>query len=356
MQHGITTGTAVTIGLDLGDTTTEGCVLDASGAELERFRTRTTRARLVPTVARYPGARVILEVGSQSPWVSRALTAAGCDVIVANARRVRLIAENDTKSDRLDAALLARLGRLDPALLAPIQHRGEQAQRDLSLVRTRAGLVGIRTQLINRVRGVAKALGHRLVTCAAETFPARVRAHPDGATLPGVEVLLALLEQLTATIRQFDRELTTLATTRYPVTQVLRQVPGVGPLTALTYVLTLEDPARFPRSRTVGAYLGLRPKRRDSGAQRPELRITKAGDVLLRRYLVTAAHYILGPFGPDTDLRRWGLALASHGGKAAKKRAVVAVARKLAVLLHRLWVTGEVYEPLGYQARPGRAA
>ena len=167
MQHDITTGTAVTIGLDLGDTTTEGCVLDASGAELERFRTRTTRARLVPTVARDPGARVILEVGSQSPWVSRALTAAGCEVIVANARRVRLIAENDGKSDRLDAELLARLGRLDPALLAPIQHRGEQAQRDLSLVRTRAGLVGIRTQLINRVRGVAKALGHRLVTCAA---------------------------------------------------------------------------------------------------------------------------------------------------------------------------------------------
>ena len=172
-----------------------------------------------------------------------------------------------------------------------------------------------------------------------------------GATLPGITELLAVLEQLTASIRALDRQLATLATTRYPVTELLRQVPGVGPLTALTYVLTLEDPTRFPRSRTVGAYLGLRPKRRDSGAQQPELSITKAGDVLLRRHLVTAAQYILGPFGPDTDLRRWGLALAGRGGKAAKKRAVVAVARKLAVLLHRLWLTGEVYEPVGYPAR-----
>jgi len=129
-----------------------------------------------------------------------------------------------------------------------------------------------------------------------------------------------------------------------------------APLTALTYVLTLEDPTRFPRSRTVGAYLGLRPKRRDSGGQQPELSITKAGDGLLRRHLVTAAQYILGPFGPDTDLRRWGLALAGRGGKAAKKRAVVAVARKLAVLLHRLWLTGEEYEPVGYPALPRRAA
>jgi len=204
---------------------------------------------------------------------------------------------------------------------------------------------------INHGRGVAKALGHRLPACAAEAFPARVRAQAVGATLPGITELLAVLEQLTASIRALDRQLATLATTRYPVTELLRQVPGVGPLTALTYVLTLEDPTRFPRSRTVGAYLGLRPKRRDSGAQQPELSITKAGDVLLRRHLVTAAQYILGPFGPDTDLRRWGLALAARGGKAAKKRAVVAVARKLAVLLHRLWLTGEVYEPVGYRAR-----
>ncbi len=132
--------------------------------------------------------------------------------------------------------------------------------------------------------------------------------------------------------------------------ELLRQVPGVGPITALYYVLTIEDPSRFAKSRSVGAYVGLRPRQRDSGEQQPQLRITKAGDALLRRFLVSAAHYILGPFGPDTDLRRAGLRMSERGGNAAKKRAIVAVARRLAVLLHRLWVTGEAYEPLRREA------
>ena len=153
-----------------------------------------------------------------------------------------------------------------------------------------------------------------------------------------------------------DKEVERLSTERYQVTALLRQISGVGPLTALAFVLTLEDPARFAKSRSVGAYLGLRPRQRDSGGQRPQLRITKSGDALLRRLLVSAAQYILGPFGPDTDLRRFGLRLAEHGGKAAKKRAAVAVARKLAVLLHRLWVTGEAYEPIGYSEQHGQAA
>jgi len=230
MADGITTS-GITIGLDLGDRQTAGCVLDATGQVLTRWQVRTTRSGLQAAVAPWPGARVILEVGPQSPWVSRGLTAAGYAVVVANARRVRLIAESDAKSDRLDAEGLARLGRVDPALLAPIQHRREQTQRAL---------------------GVAKALGHRLPACAAEAFPARVRAHAAGPALPGIEELLAVLEQLTVSIRASARTLATLARTRYPVTELLQQVPGVGPLTALTDVLTLEDPTRFPRSRTVG--------------------------------------------------------------------------------------------------------
>jgi transposase len=158
--------------------------------------------------------------------------------------------------------------------------------------------------------------------------------------------LLTTIESLTQTIREMDREVERVCRERYPETALLRQISGVGPITALCFVLTIEDPSRFAKSRSVGAYLGLRPKQRDSGEQQPQLRITKAGDRLLRRLLVSAAHYILGPFGPDTDLRRAGLRMAERGGKAAKKRAVVAVARRLAVLLHRLWVTGEEYEPL----------
>jgi transposase len=277
-------------------------------------------------------------------------------VIVANPRRVRLIAENDSKSDGFDAELLARLGRVDPQLLHPIVHRGEQAQRDLVLLRARDGFVRARTQLVNQVRGFAKSLGTRLPRSSTEAFPRRVRCVASMDLFPGLETMLEMIERLTQEIRAMDREVERLCRELYPETKLLRQVKGVGPITALCFVLTLEDPSRFRKSRSVGAYLGLRPRQRDSGEQRPQLRITKAGDELLRRLLVSAAHYVLGPFGPDTELRRIGLRLAETGGQAAKKRAVVAVARRLAVLLHRLWVTGEVYQPLGYDASMAQAA
>jgi transposase len=347
---------ALTIGLDLSDKTTEACVLDAAGEVVERFRVRTTAPALERTLARYEPSRVILEVGTHSPWVSRLIPRLGHEAIVANPRRVRLIAEHDSKSDDFDAELLARLGRIDPNLLSPVVHRGESAQRDLVLLRSRDGLVRARSQLINQVRGFAKSLGTRLPASSAEAFVKRVRALASSELFPGLETMLAMTEQLTVEIRRMDREVERLCTERYPETRTLRQVKGVGPITALAFVLTLEDPHRFRNSRSVGSYLGLRPRQRDSGEQRPQLRITKAGDALLRRLLVTAAHYILGPFGPDTALRRHGLKLAECGGRAAKKRAVVAVARKLAVLLHRLWSSGEVYQPLGYGASLAKAA
>jgi transposase len=356
MGKRITTRGGLTIGLDLSDQTTEACVLDAAGEVVERFRVCTTTAALERALARFEPSRVILEVGTHSPWVSRLVTRLGHETVVANPRRVRLIAENDSKSDDFDAELLARLGRIDPNLLAPIVHRGEQAQRDLVLLRSRDGLVRARSQLINQVRGFAKSLGTRLPASSAEAFARRVRTLATNGLFPGSETMLAMIEQLTVEIRRQDREVECLCTERYPETRLLRQIKGVGPITALAFVLTLEDPHRFARSRSVGSYLGLRPRQRDSGEQRPQLRITKAGDALLRRLLVTAAHYILGPFGPDTALRRHGLRIAERGGKAAKKRAVVAVARKLAVLLHRLWVTGEVYQPLGYDASLAQAA
>jgi transposase len=158
--------------------------------------------------------------------------------------------------------------------------------------------------------------------------------------------LVRLVEMLSRSIEDYDQRIETLAAEKYPQTERLRQVKGVGALTSLAYVLTLESPERFAQSRDVGPYLGLVPKQEDSGDNQPQLRISKAGDEMLRRLLVGSAQYILGPFGPDTDLRRYGLRLCERGGKNAKKRAAVAVARKLAVLLHRLWVSGEVYEPL----------
>jgi transposase len=356
MSKGITAEGSLTIGLDLGDKYSEACVLDGSGEVLESFRVRTSQAGLDRAFARFAAARVVLEVGTHSLWVSRRLARQGHEVIVANPRRVRLIAESDAKSDEFDAELLARLGRLDPTLLCPIVHRGEEAQRHLVLLRVRDGLVRARTQLINQVRGFAKSLGTRLPSSSSRAFVRRVRDAVPGDLFPGLETMLGMIEQLTEEIRRMDREVERLCTERYPETEVLRQVKGVGPITALSFLLTLEDPNRFRRSRSVGAYLGLCSRQRNSGEQRPQLPITKAGDEFLRRLLVSAAHYILGPFGPDTELRRFGLRLAERGGKAAKKRAAVAVARRLAVLLHRLWITGEEYQPLGYDQEVAKAA
>lgn len=346
MEKHIIEGGGLTIGLDLGDRWSEGRVLDSQGEVIESFRVRTTEPAMDRQLSRYPRSRVVLEVGTHSPWVSRCVTRQGHEGIVANPRRVRLIAENDSKTDGVDAELLARLGRVDPSLLKPIVHRGAQAQKDRILLQARDGFVRARTQLVNQVRGLAKTLGTRAPACSTEVFAKRARASLPEDLFPGLSTLLETIEELTRTIREMDQEVERVCESRYPETALLRQVKGVGPITALCFVLTIEDPTRFAKSRSVGAYLGLRPKHRNSGEQQPQLRITKGGDRLLRRLLVSAAHYILGPFGPDTDLRVCGLRMAERGGKSAKKRAVVAVARRLAVLLHRLWVTGQEYEPL----------
>jgi transposase len=279
--------------------------------------------------------------------MSRWLQAQGYETIVANARQVQLIAASDRKHDRADAQLLARLGRADPALLRPIQHRGESVQRDRARLAVRDQLVRTRTDLINQARGLAKSLGARLPSCGTSVFARRVREQGyDDALFPGLQVLLELIEQVSRSIAEQDRAIEQCCAQRYPETQRLRQVAGVGPIAALSYVLTVEDPARFERARAMGAYVGLRPKLRDSGQAHPQLRITKGGDPYLRRTLVQSAHYILGPFGPDTALRRFGQRLKARGGRGAHKKALIAVARKLAILLHRLWSTGETDQPL----------
>jgi len=281
-----------------------------------------------------------LEAGTHSAWVSRLLREFGHETFVANPRQLRLIPGNVRKSDRADAEALARVARIDPKLLAPIQHRGPSAQLHLSALRTRDALVAARTKLVNHARGAVKAFGHRLPCCSANSFHRKAaESLPDGIRAALSEVL-EVIAVLTSKIGQFDRDIERVCRRVYPETQLLRQVAGVGPVTALTFVLTLEDPERFRHSRTVGAYVGLIPKTSASGKRDPELQITKAGDSALRRLLVTAAHYVVGPFGPETDLRRWGLSLAARGRKNAKKRAIVAVARKLAVLLHHVWRTG----------------
>ena len=273
--------------------------------------------------------RIAIEAGTHSPWVSRVLEECGHEVFVANARKLRLIYANKRKTDEIDAENLARLARVDPKLLYPLKHRGEDAQAHMAIVRSRQALVGSRTQLVNHVRGAVKSFGARLPKCPAVSFHKRAAAHIPEALWPALGPILETIGSLTERIREYERQLerrSPKSTTQE--TELLRQVEGIGPLTALTFVLTIEDPYRFVKSRTVGAYLGLVPASDRSGERDPQKRISKEGDETLRKLLVGSAHYILGPFGSDSDLRRHGEKIASRGGKNAKKRAAVAIARR----------------------------
>jgi transposase len=342
----------VTAGLDLGDKYSYLCLIDQhSGEVIEEGRLRTSPEAFRRRFAsEQPPMRIAIEAGTHSPWVSRVLEGCGHEVLVANARKLRLIYANKRKTDEVDAENLARLARVDPKLLYPLKHRGEESQAHMAIVRSRQALVGCRTQLVNHVRGAVKSFGGRLPKCPARSFHKNAPEHIPEALRPALGPILEQIGSLTQRIRDYDRKLEAISKEHYPETELLRQVDGVGPLTALTFVLTLEDPYRFEKSRSVGAYLGLVPATDQSGDRDPQKHITKEGDEMLRKLLVSGAHYILGPFGSDSDLRRHGEKIASRGGKNAKKRAVVAVARKLSVLLHHLWVSGEIYDPL-YKSR-----
>jgi transposase len=333
------------VGLDLGDKHSYVSILNQEGDLIEESRLPTTKASFNRKFSTLQNCRIAMEVGAHSRWASHLLKAFGHDVLVANARKLRAIYSNPRKGDRADAETLARLARLDPELLSPIHHRSPRAQADLSMLRSRDALVRCRTLLINHTRDIVKASGSRLPSCSADYFARKVEADIPEPLQPALMPILDSIASLTRQIKSYDREAEDLCDESYPETKLMRRISGVGPITALAYVLTLENPDRFHKSREVGPALGLVPKRDQSGDQDPQLRITKSGDTYLRRLLVNSAQYILGPFGPDCDLRRWGLKLAERGGKNAKKRAVVAVARKLAILLHHLWKTGEVYAP-----------
>ncbi len=337
---------AWTVGMDLGDRMSHFCVLNERGSVVERGKIQTTREGVRKRFGERTGMRIALEVGTHSPWVSRLLKELGHEVLVANPRKTRLIYENRGKQDPVDAEALARIARLDPKLLYPVEHRLESVAQDLAVLRARDALVRTRSLLVNHVRGAVKATGQRLKKCSTRTFSEKAVGEIPDEVREALSSVVTTIEVVSKQILVLDRRIRELGKTKYPETALLRQVGGVGPIVALAYVLTLEHPGRFGKSRAVGPYLGLVPARSQSGDCDPQLRITKEGDSLLRRLLVQAAQYILGPFGEDCDLRRFGQALSARGERNAKKRAVVAVARKLAVLLHRLWKSAEVYEPL----------
>jgi len=334
----------LTIGLDLSDRSFQFCELNAAGEIVDEGRLKLDRATLRKYLAAQPQARVALETGGQSAWVKQAIEELGHEAVVANARELQAVTGRSHRTDHHDARQLARLARVDRELLNPVQLRDARPQADLFVIRARALLVEVRTMLINFARGITKTTGQRLPSSVSHRFAERVREAVPEALRPALLPLLKVLEQVGEELDGYDENLEALASERYPETRWLRQAPGVGTLTALTFVLTVNDARRFAHSREVGPYLGLVPRRRQSGEQDPQMRISKCGDGYLRKLLVQCAHVVMGRFGPDCALRRWALEHA-RGGRTAKKRTVVAVARKLAVLLHRLWSREEVFEP-----------
>jgi transposase len=346
-----------TVGFDIGDRWTHVAVIGPDGELWAEDRIGSTEPEVRKWLSRLPASVVAMEVGTHSRWMAKVGRECGHTVLVANPRQLRLIYGGDNKHDRLDARNLARLARVDWRLMKPIEHRADEQQADLARIAVRESLVGMRTQAVNLVRGMVKAAGGRVPACSPEAFVEKAKDQIPEMLVGALSSMLEQIEELNERIRESDEIIEHVARTKYPEVMLLMQVNGVGWLTALTFRLTVGNPHRFERSRDVGCYVGLRPKRGQSGEQDPQLGITKAGNERLRTMLVNCAHFIIGPFGADSDLRRWGLKLAEQSrARGAKQRAVVAVARKLAVLLHHLWVSGEVYEPLRQSGKVVAAA
>jgi len=336
------------LGIDVGDRNCHLCVLDNDGKVQRRYVCRTERGPLAAELKELAcdGEPVvaILEAGQHSHWIAELSQEAGLDTIVANPRSVRIIYEGNRKSDRNDAEHLARLGRVDPQLLKPVTLRSTEAQAQMTVLRSRDVLVRTRRALINSARGLAKTVGARLPPCDADAFAVKVSECVPRGLEVALMPLLATVDDLTKRIRALDGEIRRRTKER-PEAKRLLEIQGVGDITVLAFMLVVGDPNRFSTARDIGPYLGLVPKRDQSGAKDPSLRISKAGNGFLRRLLVNCAQYIAGPHSPDSDLKRFANRIGP-AGSVDRRKAIIAVTRKLAVLLLRLWQTGQPYQAL----------
>ncbi len=332
------------IGIDLGDKNHVAVVFDENGSESTPRRIPNTSSSMEKFLSEYPGCTAVMEAGTHSPWISRLVESLGCTAHVGQPRKIRAIWDADDKSDERDARMLGRLYRFDAKMVPHVHHRGVQAQADLGVVKARKSLKEVRQKLINHARCTVKSFGERLGSCGAASFTEKTWAQVPAVLQPALKGVYSSIETLSTEIKEAEKEIHRLCR-RYPETQWLQQVPGVGPMTALSFVLVVEDPGRFAKSRDVGPFLGLTPRRDQSGECDKQLRITKSGDKALRTLLVNCATYILKDSSPDCDLKRVGLRICERGGNRAKKTAKIAVARKLAVKLHRLWMDEADYEP-----------
>lgn len=340
--------TTLTVGMDLGDKKHMIAIVDGAGNLVDKTSCSNTADGVKKFFSHFLeplNVTVVMESGTHSPWLSRLIESLGFKVLVGNARKLRAIWQSDVKDDSRDCEMLARIGRVDPSLLYPIHHRGKEAQADLSTLRARDALVSARTSLIGTCRGLVKSWGARLPKCSADSFGTAVVEDIPDELVPAILPLTEQISEMTQHIKNYNYQLAQTTAQKYPEARLLTQVSGVGPIVSLAFILTVEDAHRFDKNRMIGPFLGLTPKRDQSGETDKALPITKAGDEFVRRLLAQSAQYILGHHGPDCDLRKHGQKIAQKGGKAGKKKAVTAVSRKLAVLLLHLWKTGDVYDP-----------
>lgn len=344
----------ITVGIDLGDASNQICVMNQIGVITEEYKTHNTREAFNLLGKKYPQARFVMEVGSHSPWISEQLRAMHCEVFVGNARKLKAISTHERKCDELDARTLAKIGRMDTRLLYPIQHVSQDARKDRLVISSRENLVNTRKRLIQSVRGSVKSFGERIESTSADCFPKKARkslAH-EADILAAFEPTLKSIEQLNESIKVLDSKIDELSAEKYPATKILRQISGVGPITSIAFILAIEDPDRIVGTRDIAAYFGLVPRRDQSGNVDKQLGISKTGNPYIRKLLVQCAQHLMGEKGPDCDLKRFGLRRAGQGGdgtkkaaKGAKKKAIVAVARKLAVILLSLWRSESEYDP-----------
>ena len=338
-----------TVGIDLGDRKSNVCLLNRAGDQAGEYEVDTTQESFEKFFLELPPAsRIAMEVGTHSPWASRVLQKQGHHVIVINARK---LPKQRIKTDRRDAQMLAKKAYQELAELGQVRHRGEQEQKDMLVIQTRASLVESRTKYITTARGLVKGFGCRLEAKDPDAVMAAMAdALPEAVAVP-VRALLRMVEAVNLEVELLDDRIKDLLK-QYPITKEMMKINSVGPVTALTFVLTISDPERFDSSRTVGVALGMTPNKAQSGQLDPQLGISKAGNQYMRGLLVQCAQLTLSKRGGDSDIRRWGLKLMGDGTDGhRKKRAVVAVARKLAVLLHTLWISGAAYDPYYYSSR-----
>ena len=328
-------------GIDVHLKTSDLCLLSPAGKVLERERFASTQAGFRKQFEGVARMRVVMESGGSTPWIYRLLCALGHEVVVVNPRRLRLIAESTLKSDRIDAEILARLSRFDLELLRPVYQRSPAGQELRTKIRVRSTLVRTRVALINQIKGTLRSQGVRFSSMTASSFVAKWgEAKIPRAMRALLEPLVGAIGELTDRIEAVQRELVALSRSD-ELLERLQEVPGVGPLVSVSFLAWVDRVDRFKKSRDVGACLGLRPAVRASGGSLHSGHISREGDKEMRWLLVQAAHAALAVHR-DSALKRWGESLANQAGK---KKAIVAMARKLAVLLHRLWVTGESYRP-----------